>query len=482
MTNGVRNTLIVTLALIAALYAIALPCPFQFDDYATVAVDPGAQSVAAWRANAERHVRPLTKLTFAFSHALGERLDHVPMGHRLINLLIHLSTVALFYVLGYRIARTCLPDLDACSAGIAAVTAAALFGLHPLATEAVSYISGRSMALGTLLAATSLWAYIRWRTEASRLWLMIALITSAGAMLARETAFITPMLWLLWEITRHRDNSENWSSQRLRQCGGYAALPLIIIGSFATWILLHDRYAALLDVSHHIAVNRLTEPSFTLAIEYFASSLALMRYPNIDPDMAAASMSSTRQLMISLILAGLMVLAWHTRRTRPHLLLSALWIVLWLAPVYAIPIRYDALAERHFYPAIWGFFYALSVEALLWTRHLRNRNKTFTATAGTFNAIAGSIAFILAIVTLTRVADYRSEVALWEAAWRSAPDKVRVLNNLGYAYMEAGRWDEARAVLARAVQLDPRDANAQDNLLTAEEREFGPVRWKRKTD
>jgi hypothetical protein len=475
MTTGVRNTLIVMLALIAALYAIALPGPFQFDDYATVAVDPGAQSVAVWRANAERHVRPLTKLTFTFSHALGEQLDHVPMGHRLINLLIHLTTVALFYLLGYRIARTCLPDLDAYSAGIVAVTAAALFGLHPLATEAVSYISGRSMALGTLLAATSLWAYIRWRTEAGHLWLITAIVACAGAMLARETAFITPLLWLLWEMTRQQDISENWSAQRLRLCGRYAAVPLIIIGSFATWMLLHDRYAPLLDVSHHIAMNRLTEPSFTLAIQYFASSLALLRYPSIDPDMATALLSSTHRWIIIIILAGLMALAWHTRRTRPHLLLSALWIVLWLAPVYAIPIRYDALAERHFYPAIWGIFYALSIEALLWTRRFRNRQKIFIATAD-------AIALILAVVTLVRVADYRSEVALWEAAWRSAPDKVRVLNNLGYAYMEAGRWDEAHAVLTRAVQLDPRDINAQDNLLTAEEREFGPVRWKRKTD
>ena len=48
--------------------------------------------------------------------------------------------------------------------------------------------------------------------------------------------------------------------------------------------------------------------------------------------------------------------------------------------------------------------------------------------------------------------------------------------------MEAGRWDEARAVLTRAALLDPSDALAQDNLLTAEQREFGPVRWVRRVD
>lgn len=475
MFFSLRNTLVITLLAIAALYASAFPGPFHFDDYATVAVDPGAQSLAAWRANVEHHVRPLTKLTFVFSHALGAQLDHLAMGHRLINLLIHLAAVAMFYALGCRIAGTCLPGLDAREAGIAALTAAALFGLHPLATEAVSYISGRSMALGTLLAATSLWAYILWRTGEGRIWLATAVVTCASAMLAREVAFITPLLWLLWENTQQQDVTKNWSLQRLRRCGRYAVAPLLIIGSFAAWMLFHARYAPLLDVSHHIALNRLTEPSFTLAIQYFFSSLLLLRYPNIDPDLAGAVLSFTHRLMIVVILCALLTLAWHVRRTRPHILLSALWIALWLAPVYAIPVRYDAIAERHFYPAIWGIFYALSIEALLWSRRFRHMQKTIVATTT-------MIVLITAVVTLVRVADYRSDVALWEAAQRGAPDKVRVLNNLGYAYMEAGRWDDARAVLARAVQLDPRDTDAQDNLLTAEEREFGPVRWKRKSD
>jgi Flp pilus assembly protein TadD len=75
----------------------------------------------------------------------------------------------------------------------------------------------------------------------------------------------------------------------------------------------------------------------------------------------------------------------------------------------------------------------------------------------------------LALVTAVRSADYRSEVALWEAARRSAPQKVRVLSNLGVTYLDAKRWDEARAVLSEAASLAPNDEIILGNLYDAEQ-------------
>ncbi len=65
-------------------------------------------------------------------------------------------------------------------------------------------------------------------------------------------------------------------------------------------------------------------------------------------------------------------------------------------------------------------------------------------------------------------------MTLWEAAARGAPDKLRVLNNLGVAYMEAGRWEDAEHVLARAVALDPGHERARINLEAARRREPDP--------
>lgn len=459
------------LLLVAAVYSVALGGPFQFDDLATVAVDPGAQSVAAWWDGAARHVRPLTKLSFVLSHALGEALDHVPAGHRLANLGIHLLAVAMFCALGLRIAVTCCPTIDVRGAAAASLAAAAILGLHPLATEGVSYLSGRSMSLGTLLAATSLWAYIRWRTDSRRAWLLAAVFAGIGAAFARETAAVAPLLWVLWEMTRRSASSPPFSARRLWSVGPVALAACLGVGAFVLWLLVHPRYAPLLEHSRLIAAGRTGEASLALALHYLASGLALLRYPTIDPDVSPALLSSADRLLAAGGLAAVTVAAWVTRRTRPHFLFCLAWVLVWLAPLYALPVRYDAVAERHFYPAIWGVAFGICLEASRgWSTGSALRRSAQAAAA-----IAAGLA--LSIVTLTRNADYRSEVALWEAAQRSAPAKVRVLNNLGVAYMEAGRWDEAEAVLRQAVALAPSDELASDNLLIAERREFGPVRW-----
>ena len=472
----------VLIALIAAVYLIALPGPFQFDDYATIAVDRGAQSPAAWWANADRHVRPLTKASFVLTHLLGEWIGNIPMTHRIANLATHLAAMLALTVLGARVARTCLSDNAAQAAGSIAFVAAAIFGLHPFATEAVSYLSGRSMALGTLLAAASLWAYLRWRCGDGTAWGAAALVACLGALLARETAFVTPLLWLGWEWAR-RDQapappvassgplaSAAFTGARLAALTRRAVLPVAIVALFGAWLMAHQRYGPLLEVSRRIASQHLGQASFLPAIEYFASGFALLRYPNIDPDLAPGAMSTGHRWLASFVLAGIVALAWRARRTRPHWLIGLLWVLAWLGPMYALRVRYDAIAERHFHPALWGAAFPLAVEMVLFASRGRT-TRLLTGVVGAFAALA------LSTVTLVRNADYRSEIALWEAARRGAPDKVRVLNNLGVAYMEAKRWDDAHAVLERAVVLDPDDEQVRFNLLQSRQRDRGGVIW-----
>lgn len=69
-----------------------------------------------------------------------------------------------------------------------------------------------------------------------------------------------------------------------------------------------------------------------------------------------------------------------------------------------------------------------------------------------------------ASLTMMRNHDYRSEIALWQATAQQSPNKARVHNNLGYAYAEAGRTEEARTAYLCAQHLDPQDLKARNNL------------------
>lgn len=409
---------------VVAAYALALPGPYQFDDYATIAVDPGAASLAAWWSDVTLHVRPLTKASFAVTAMLGRALGNVPLGHRIGNVAIHLGVIALFVALARRLGA---------SPG-AALLAALLFGLHPFATEAVSYLNGRSAALGTLLALASLVAWMSGRRAA-------AIAAFVAAVLARETVAATvPLLVLAWTFAR---------SDRPRDML-VAMLPFAAVAALAAaWLHLNARYNDLLFMSRWIASAHSGDASLLAALAYFAEGFFLLRYPNIDPAIDAGAWTIAARVGGTAIVAAAFLLAWRASGRRPHWLIGFTWAFLWLAPIYALPIRHDAISEHHLYPALWGLAYPIAVEIaalrLVWM----------------------PVAAALFAITVVRNLDYTSEIALWEAAVRGAPHNARAQYNLGFAYMEAQRWDESVAALTRAAALSPADSQIRWRLRAA---------------
>jgi len=248
-----------------------------------------------------------------------------------------------------------------------------------------------------------------------------------------------------------------------------ALLFAAMAGATLVWMLWHDRYAGLLRLSMWIAGLRSGDPSLLTALGYFGSASLLLRYPSIDPDVDAAALGQAARLAGGAAIVAALCLAWRLRRTQPHWLLGFAWVLAWLLPLYALPLRHDAVSERHFYPALWGF--ALAVTSAF-AQALRG------ADARPALGWALSIAILVAVSALTvvRNADYRSEVALWESASHAAPDKLRVQNNLGVAYMEAGRWEEACAVFTRALDANPDDSTLRWNLAAASARDLSVLR------
>ncbi len=447
------------LALTAAAYLGSLLGPFQFDDYAVVATDRAAQDWAAWWETLSQRIRPLLKASFVATHQLGGWLGHPTLGHHLGNVLVHLAAVALAWRLALAMADSFRMPEE--SARRAALGCAAFFALHPLATESVAYISGRSVALGTLFALAALVAQLQAGREgmarARRFaWQGAALAAFAAALLARETMIALPLLAALLEWSRGDSPGTPFTAARVRLALRRTAGLWLLAVAAAAIVLLHRRYAPLLELSALIAQDRLGSPSLLFALEHFATRLALLAPPNIDPAFAAEGIGAAHRVFAALAIAPALVLAWRARHSRPWWILGGAWVVATLAPLYLVPIRHDGVAERHFYPALWGVGFALACEIAV-----RLRPVPAAATAG-------ALAVVLATATAMRSADYASEVALWEATARQPGAGPRAFNNLGVAYLGERRWDEASRSFERALALDPGYGLARANLDRAD--------------
>ena len=175
------RALFAVLALAALAYANSFAGVPQYDDYNVIIDDPAVRSLAAWRA-AMPGIRPLLKLSYAFNNSWGGLA-----GFHSLNLLLHLFNAALVLLL----LRRLLPDVPA-----AALAGALLFALHPVNTEAVTMLSGRSVSLMSLFFLAGVLAHLGGRTLPS-------LVGFAAAVATRETALALPAVLTLvgfWQL------------------------------------------------------------------------------------------------------------------------------------------------------------------------------------------------------------------------------------------------------------------------------------------
>ena len=448
------------LGLTLLAYLNGLAGPLQFDDHALEA-DWAARDWAVWWDSLGRRVRPLLKASYIVSRSVGEALGNIPLGHHLVGLGIHLLAVALAYRVARDLHSSVFRGAASAPGAAAAAACAAVLALHPLGTEAVTYISGRSVALATLFALAALALHVlAARTEATGR-RALCLVAAAGCCLAaaltREALIVVPAVLTLWEWSRADALLAPFSGARLltalRRTFGYWA----VAAAAALWLLTHDRYADLADVSRVIVQGRSAEPTLLAALEYFAQRLFLLAPLGIDPDLAPWRLGWPRRLVLTATLAGTLVWAWRVRRERPHWLFGLAWILIFLLPVYLVPLRHDAVSERHFYPALFGVGFIAACEGV----RIASRG---AAARRLVSACACFLIAAMLVATVARNAEYGSEVALWESAAISSPQKPRVFNNLGVAHMKESRFDLAIPCFERALILDPGHRSAEEYL------------------
>lgn len=436
--DAVRFAPFVLLLAIAFSFGNALDGVFQFDDYKVIVDYPDVHSLAAWWADVGHGLRPLLKLSYTLNWISGAG----ETGFHLVNLVLHVAGTLLIYRLASRIFSQ-RRDI--------AFAAALLFAVHPAASEAVTYISGRSMSLMTAFYLAALLTYVKGIHENDRRWLyvlspLLFLLSAAS----KETALLLPFSLLLWELCFTRPFG-------LRAVMKRQAVHWLVFFILALAILINEQYWRMMMVSaqiHSVQVNFLTQLH---AMTYLLGQWLMPWKLNIDPDLPVISTWSQAapDLILWLAIAAVALFNW---RRRPWLCFAVFWFVLQLLPVYIFLPRFDVANDRHLYLAGWGW--SLPIAALCGQLRAAYR----------FAAIA-ALSLGLSLLSISRNHDYRSETALWESTVKLSPDKSRVHNNLGYAYAVAGRAQDAERAYLSAIALDPGNLRAQNNLAALRARQ-----------
>jgi tetratricopeptide (TPR) repeat protein len=435
MQSG-RLVVLLLAGAVFASYANAFRGVFQFDDFNVIVNNLRVHGWPAWLHDLQHGIRPLLKFSYTFDWMTGQGVA----AFHLSNILIHLCNTLLVWLLSRHFIAA-YPALR--HKQYIALLTALLFAVHPVHSEAVTYISGRSIALMTLFYLAGLLAYILGRSQQRSVYLHV--LTPLCMLLAlgvKETAVTFPAALLLWEI---------FSGGNLKSAWRLQWSSWLLLGASAIFFLLHDGYGRL--VQNSVQLNDFSGNVATqiLAFVYLLRQWFFPLWLNIDPDLPVLHNFNglLPHMLILTLLAGLMLWSW---RRRPWLSFALAWTFLQLLPLYFFLPRMDVANERQLYLVSWPLALAVVAELSLWLK------------AKMFIAISAGLLVLLASLTLLRNQQYHSEIALWEATAKVSPAKARVQNNLGYAYMLAGRNAEARLAFSKALYLDPNYYQSHFNL------------------
>ena len=399
--------------------------------------------------------RPVVSFSLALNYALG---GLGVWGYHAFNLAVHiLAGLTLYGVVRRTLLRPPLRERFGASATQLALAVAVLWTVHPLQTEAVTYVSQRCESLMGLFYLLTLYGFVRGVDSPRRGgWFALSVVACLLGMASKEVMVTAPAMVLLYDrIFISGSFRKAWTRHRR-----------LYLGLAGTWLLL----GCLLVGLRYRAVG------FGLGLPWWAYALtesravvhylwlALWPHPLVfDYGYGVTIWHDTHPAPYILILAVLAASVLYELRRQPSIGFVGAWFFLILAPASSvIPVAGQAMAEHRMYLPLAAVIAMVSIGGFTLGRglfHLQEQTRKLLGWGVTV-----TVALALTILTIQRNYDYRSELSIWQDTVAKCPDNPRAHFNLAQLLTSMGHREEAITQYTEALRFDPQDAVAHYNL------------------
>jgi tetratricopeptide (TPR) repeat protein len=462
----------------AIAYHNSFSGPFMADDILSIAENSTIRhfgGVLSPPSSAGVGGRPLLNLTFALNYYFG---GLNVWGYHAVNLLIHmLAALTLFGIVRRTLLRPTLSERFGPSALPLAFAVAVIWALHPLQTEAVTFISQRAESLMGLFYLLTLYCFIRGvesrqfcgspstgpepsapREGAGRKrhpgagseWQVLSVAACFLGALTKEIIMTAPVMVLLYDRTFVAGSfREAWRMRRpyyLGLAGAWVLLAGLMMdlnqravgfnGSVTAW-----RYA-LTSCRSIVCYLGLALWPHPLVFDYGTDAIVVRRAAEIAP----------YAIVLFGLLAGAALSLWRW----PAVGFAAAWFFVILAPASSVvPVALQPMAEYRMYLPL-AAIVALAVLGLHRSMGPLSRLVFAAAAVG------------LGWLSIVRNNDYRSELVIWADTVAKCPNNERAQNNLARVLANApGGLPAAAFHYEAALRIKPNDADVHNNLGAA---------------
>jgi tetratricopeptide (TPR) repeat protein len=495
----------------AFAYQTSFAGVFVFDDEFAIQRNPNIRTLwpltRALSAPPESPVsaRPVASLTLAVNYALAPLESRDVMapggpsappeltrrflanvwGYHFLNLTLHLF--AALTVCGV-VRRTLVTDRLRPSFGppssVLALVVALVWAVHPLTTDAVTYVTQRTEVLMGLFYLLTLYCAIRGADSGigrarQRWWTAASVVACTLGMGSKQTMVTAPFVVLLWDwMFRPRTTAaaapDGAGAGRLLSAATGWPRWRLYAGLAATWVVLAGGLAVE-RWPHSIGIDREGWTPWTYLLTQAGVIVHYLRLSFVptplvlDYDgwpMARSVLDVAPQVALLGVLVGATVVALVRRAPWGF---AGAWCVALLAPSSSVlPLATEIAAERRMYTALVGIVALAVIGAYALGRHLldrlaRGRPKPLVGRVLAAVAVVG-VAGSLAWLTLDRNRDYWSEERIWRDTVDKRPDNPRARLNLGVVLGAQRRYPDAEVELRESLRLKEPVAKTHLNL------------------
>lgn len=367
-----------------------------------------------------------------------------PVFFRLINIFLHLGNIYLLYFIISLLAQKRI-----------AFFATAIFAIHPLLTESITWISGGGYPQYTFFFLLSFLFYIL--SNKNRSYFIFSIIfyfLSAVSNHAMSASII--LIYPLYEFA-FGNFKKNWIK----------TVPFILICCIfliRIFYYLPERENTLQSVHYQ---ERGVDNIFVLVPIAITSYLNLIFYPKdltlYHSELALSQAAFSLSALEFIAFIGIIIFAF--KKDRKLFFWLALFFISLLPTLTPFRLNW-VVAERYVYLGSIGIIVPLVIflDKIFFKKGLKS----------SFYIILTLIIMLLSVRTIIRNIDWKNEDNLWIATGKTSPSSPNTHNNLGDVYGRNGDKQAALREFQKAIEIKPNYADAYHNLANTY-REIGQM-------
>ncbi len=436
-------------------YSNSLNGEMIFDDINIIEQNERLQSFDDFK-NINKWINPnhrhFSMLTFAINYNID---GNNVFGFHLINLLVHLIYGCFVFLLARLILSISIFDNNPQRKypGLIALFIALLCVLHPIQTQAVSYIVQRMTSMATMFYIMSVvfygygrLLYVKKGLNANVVLLyLFALISGTLGILSKQIVITIPFVILLFELFFIRNKD-----------GAIFKKYLLISFSILFLLFLLTLFGGFIPKeTETISRSNYLFTQFRVIVKY-VQLLILPINLALDYDFSVAESLFEWKVIISLVIILALIATGFLLYNKKHLVsFGIFWFFITLSVESSIlPIR-DVINEHRLYLPMFGF--SLIFVSLIWDIFSIKRIYAVLALLLVINIIFG-------IVTYNQNKAWETKLSLWNDNAAKKPHNARAFNNLGSTYITLRDLENAEEAYTEATRLKPDYVDALFNL------------------